>query len=237
MALDKSALVYLALIILAIGIAAVAFAKPEVVTISPGAEQNTIDVSADGVVSADPDFAEIFITVETTSGKAETAQSENAATVAALRQALTTSGLVDDVRTTSFNLYPNFFGEGFTVSHSLKVSTDSTTGVGRVLDLITAQGVTRIDYIQFSLSEDSAETLKQAALKTALDRAENKARALASAAGVGLGKAVKISETSFFSPPIFFAAERAVAAEGVPTTVVPGQIEVSATVAVSYEIA
>ena len=237
MALDKTALVYLALIILAIGVIAVAFAKPEVVTLTPGAEAKTIDVSADGTVSADPDFADIFITVETTSSSAETAQSDNAATVNSLRLALTTSGLVDEVRTTSFNLYPDYFGEGFTVTHSLKVSTDSTVSVGRVLDLITSQGVTRIDYVQFSLSEDRAEELKAAALRSAMDKAENKARTLASAASVGLGKAVKISESSFFSPPIFFGAERAVADLAAPTTVIPGQIEVSATVSVSYEIA
>src|SRR4030067_2354272 len=92
-------------IILAVGLIAVTFAKPQVVTVGAGSELNTLDVSAEGKSSADPNLADIFISVETKASTADAAQSANADTVNKLRLALVGAGSVKAVTTTSFNVY------------------------------------------------------------------------------------------------------------------------------------
>jgi hypothetical protein len=251
--------------ILAIGLVAVVIAEPSIVEVGPGADlPNTLDVSADGTASADPDVADIFITVETTAETADEAQSQNAEQVSRLRLALVGTGLVEEVTTTSFNLYPSYgyyYGayagaepaavaesgvalyqppsSGYTVTHNLKVHSESVNGAGKIIDVAVANGATRVDYVQFSLSDDKAEDLKQQALRNAAAKAKDKAQVLASAASVSLGKPLHISESSYFYPPVYYGRE-AYAFAGVaeaPTQVTPGEIEVSATVSISYEIA
>ena len=248
MAIDKNALVYLALIILAIGLVVVIAVKPSVVSVMPTSELKTLDVSAEGTASADPNLADIFVTVESNAATADAAQSANADVVNRLRLALVGTSYVKEVTTTSFNVYPDYnynyeTGEstysGYKVSHSLKINTEKTVAVGKIIDLATANGASTIDYVQFSLTDKATEDLKQTALEDAAGKAIAKAKTLASASGVMLGKPVKVSESSYYLPPIYYgntmmagAAEKSAA----PTQVVPGQIEVTATVSISYDI-
>jgi len=249
MALDKNALVYLALIILAIGLVVAIAVKPNVVTVTPTSELQTLDVSGDGTASADPNLADIFVTVESNAATADAAQSANADVVNRLRLALVGTGYVKEVTTTSFNVYPDTTynpntGEstanGYRVTHSLKIASEKVVAVGKILDVATANGASTIDYVQFSLTDAKAEDLKQTALEDAAGKAIAKAKTLASASGVSLGKPAKVSESSYYQPPIYYgntvmagAAEKSSA----PTQAVPGQIEVTATVSISYEIA
>jgi len=235
--------VMILVLVLAIGLVAVTYAKPQVVNVGTSAEQNTLDVSADGTAFADPDVADIFVTVDTRADTAKQAQEQNAATVNSLRMALQGSGLVKEVTTSSYNIYPDYSydGEatvtGYVVSHSLKISTESMTGVGKVLDVAVANGANRVDYVSFSLSDDKAELLKKQALASAVSKAKDKAKSLALASGVTLGRPVHVSESSYYQPPIYYGAEKfAMDSVAAPTQVVPGEIEVTATVAISYEI-
>jgi uncharacterized protein YggE len=248
MALDKTALVYLALIILAIGLVVAIAIKPSVVSVMPTSELKTLDVSADGTASADPNLADIFVTVNTKADTADAAQSANADVVNSLRLALIGTGYVKEVTTSSFNVYPDTTynpttgastPNGYRVTHSLKISTEKTATVGKILDVATANGASTVDYVQFSLDDKTVENLKQAALKDAAEKAMAKAQALAAASKVTLGKPVKVSENSYYQPPIYYgntvmagASEKSAA----PTQVIPGQIEISATVSISYDI-
>ena len=246
--MEKANFISLILVlVLALGLVAVAFVKPQVITVSPNAEKDTLDVSADGSASADPDIADIFVTVETRADTAAKAQDQNAATASSLRMALQGSGLVKEVTTNSYNIYPDIsydpetgmsFVNGYIVSHSLKINTQSMTGVGKILDVAVANGASTVDYVSFSLSDAKAESLKQQALASAASKARDKAKNLAIASGVTLGKTLKVSESSGFQTPIYYGAERyaMAGASATPTQVVPGEIEVTATVAISYEI-
>jgi uncharacterized protein YggE len=249
MALDKNVLAYLALIILAIGLVVAIAVKPNVVTVMPTSELQTLDVSGDGTASADPNLADIFVTVESNAQTADAAQSANADAVTNLRLALVGSSYVKEVTTSSFNVYPDYtydpntgasISNGYRVTHSLKISTEKTAAVGKILDIATASGASTIDYVQFSLSDKAVEDLKQTALEDAAGKAIAKAQTLASASKVTLGKPIKVSENSYYSPPIYYGNTYAMAgavAEKSSTQVVPGQIEVTATVSISYEIA
>ncbi len=229
-------------IILAVCLVAVIFVKPEVVTLSPSAQTSTLDVSADGKVSADADTADIYVTVDTRASTADKAQEANAATVNSLRLALHGTGLINEVTTNSFNMYPEYnydFTErtlvDYAVSHSLKINTDKVAAVGKILDVATANGATSISYVSFSLSDSKVESLKKQALVIAAQNAKDEAKALATASGVVLGKPVKVTENSYYNPPVYYDT-RSFAAESAGSQVIAGQIDVTATVSISYEI-
>ena len=229
-------------IILAIGLIATLLVKPSVVTVSPLADINTLDVSADGTVSAEADTADIYVSVDTKASTADKAQEANAATVNSLRLALHGTGLINEVTTSSFNMYPEYnydFTErtltGYVVSHSLKINTGKVAAVGKILDVATTNGATSISYVQFSLSDSKVESLKKQALAFAAENAKDKAKALATASGVVLGKPVKVTENSYYNPPMFYGAAK-LSAESASTQVIAGQIDVTATVSISYEI-
>ncbi|MEM2874369.1 MAG: SIMPL domain-containing protein [Candidatus Nanoarchaeia archaeon] len=242
MALEKSTFIFIITLILAVGLVAVTFVKPNVVSVNPSEEPKTIDVWADGKASADPDLADIYVTVETRATTADEAQSQNAKIVNDLRLALTATGLTKDITTTSFNLWPEYsYAEekpllvDYVVTHSLKINTEKVVAVGKILDVATTSGATRIEYVQFSLSDKKIEELKKQALEKALQKAKDKAKFIAFAAGVSLGRVVHISETTGYYPSIY-TREKITASEEVPTQIIAGQIEVTATVAVSYAI-
>jgi hypothetical protein len=239
--------VMILVLVLAIGLVAVTYAKPQVVNVGTSAEQNTLDVSASSTASADPDIADIFVTVETISDTAAKAQDQNAATVGSLRMALQGSGLVKEVTTNSYNIYPDISYDpesgrsivnGYIVSHSLKISTESMTGVGKILDVAVANGASTVDYVSFSLSETKAESLKQQALASAASKAREEAKKLAAASGVTLGKPVWVTENSYYQQPqTYYGGAKLAMESAAPTQVVPGEIEVTATVSINYEIA
>ena len=231
-------------IILAVGLIATLLVKPSIVTVNPSAEKNTLDVSADGTVSADPDIADIYVTVETKADTAQKAQEDNAAIVNSLQLALRGTALTDEVTTDYFSLYPNYQYDydtgrsstsGFVATHSLKIHTSKVVAVGKLLDVATTNGATSIGNVQFGLSDSKQESLKEQALESAVAKAKTKAKLLAGASGIALGKIVDVTESSYLQPPIYYAAaDKAMA--GSSTQITPGQVEVTATVSLSYEI-
>jgi len=231
-------------IVLAASLVVFAFAKPQVVSVNPFESTKTLDVSADGKISADADVADIFVTVETKAKTADDAQEQNAAIVNSLRLALHGTGLIKDVTTSSFNMYPNYnydtgraVTDGYLVTHSLKINTEKVAAVGKILDVATANGATTISYVSFSLSDSKVESLKKQALAIAAENVMSKAQSLATATKVVLGRPVKVTENSYYNQPTYYGANFAAKELAAPTQVIAGQVDVMATVSISYEIA
>jgi hypothetical protein len=100
-----------------------------------------------------------------------------------------------------------------------------------VLDRIIAAGANEIAGISFSVS-DRSKRLDQARAEAVQD-AKRKAEVLAKAAGVGLGRAVRIVEEGRSSPgPIMMRA----AAPTAPTPIAPGEQTLHAGVSVTFEL-
>ena len=215
---------------------------PGVGSMRAGVEERAIMVMGEGKASAEPDLAVIRIGVETRARTADAAAEENGDRMANVMDALQRREIADeDIQTVDYSIRAEIDWEdderrilGYVVSNSVSVKVRDVDQVGDVLDAVTDAGANNIHGIQFTFDDPSE--LREQARAEAMADAQGKAEALATLAGVGLGKPRIISE-SFIQPPPF-ALERVYAAAdgggGVPVS--PGQLGVNVQVQVTFDI-
>ncbi len=216
---------------------------PSLGALGPGAEQTGIMVMGEGKASAQPDVAMVNIGVETRSATAKGAADANKEQMADVMEALQGMGIAEeDIQTADYTIYPEMqWSEdepprviGYVASNSLLVKIRQIDQVGDVLDAVTEAGANNIYGIQFTIDDPSS--LREQARAEAMADAQSKAQALADLAGVGLGKPRLISE-SFVEVPIPYpAVERAPMGGGVEVPVSPGQLEISVSVQVTFDV-
>lgn len=161
------------------------------------AEKNAVAVHGRGEFSVPPDHASIRIGVSTSGATAEKAARDNAAAAEKIRQALLTSGVkAKDVRTVTYNVYPQYNRdqkiESYTASYDLSVETDDIAKLSAVLDTCVRSGANNINSIEFSLKDE--KKYKQEALILAVKDAREKADVIARTLGKRLGGALSVSE-------------------------------------------
>jgi len=121
----------------------------------------------------------------------------------------------------------------------LKIVTTDLDKVGNYVDTAVDNGATRINTINFGLTDKKKKEVNGEAMIIASDAAKEKAEALATNLGVRLGNIASVSESSFDYIPFvtrqFAVAEASVAAD-VPTEISPQDVTVRATVNVAFEI-
>jgi len=211
-------------------------------------DRRTLSVTGQGEVTAAPDRVQLSFAVETTAERAGAAVTENArrsgAVAAALKPLL---GPDDTVTTSRYTIEPRYEalpqGErrepritGYVVQNAVRVESRQVDKVGALIDAATGAGTNRVGNLEFSLVR------REEALRTAIEKAGADARAQAESAAKGLGVRIRgvVSATST-SPPIvvprrFQAMEMALESRAAPTPVEPGQVAVTATLQVTYEI-
>jgi uncharacterized protein YggE len=212
-------------------------------------QKNTISVTATGIVSVQPDRAKIQMSVITEGDTAELASTRNSDKFNALLQGLLDSGIPQDqIETTQYNIYPVYdYSDrtpqltGYRAQHSVMVTVISTQGdglgkiAGQIIDTSISAGVNQIDSIQFTISDDMIHGLRNEALKEAVLDAREKADVMAEALGVTITAVNQVSESSSIpvvrdlAPSISEGAKSA-------TELVPGELKVSASVNIVYEI-
>jgi uncharacterized protein YggE len=214
----------------------------------PGSDRRTLSVTGQGEMTVAPDRVEISFAVETTAESAAKAVAENArqsaAVAAALRPVL---GPEDTVTTTRYSIDPRYESlapserrapriTGYVVQNAVRVSSRQVDKVGAMIDAASGAGANRVGSLEFSLSR------RTEVLRTALEQAGADARAQADSAAKGLGVRIKgVVSATTSSPPIisprrYQTMEMVAESRAAPTPVEPGQIEVSATLSVTYEI-
>ncbi|MFB6171758.1 MAG: SIMPL domain-containing protein [Haloarculaceae archaeon] len=204
----------------------------------------TVQVSASGSVDADPDLAVVYLAVEHTAPTADAARERVATDAERMRAALRSAGVPDaNVSTTAFAVavvydYTDAGREvdGYRAVHSFRVET-APADAGAIVDAAVGAGATRVDGVQFILSEERRRALRAEALREAVANAESDATALTDAAGVSLGDVASLSTTDVgVSPPgPVYRGDQG--ASGGSTTLEPGPVTVTAQVHVTYEIA
>lgn len=219
------------------------------VTVSPTGEfTGGISVSGTGTVTVVPDIAILQLGVEVTSDTVGDARDEAAEAMDRVRASLVDHGVDDDdIRTTSFNIYPqyDFRSEqrrliGFTVNNEIAVTVREIDEAGEILDdAIRAGGdATRVSSISFSV--DDPDAVLDEARTEAMEDARKRAETLAEAAGVSVGDPISINESGGFFPPIpIFRAEFGAAQAddgGFDTPIAPGEQDLSVTVQVIFEL-
>ncbi len=216
---------------------------PGLAGLRPGQEEGGIMVTGEGKVSAEPDLAVITIGVETRASTANTAAEDNTELMARVMDALERREIAEeDIQTVDYSIRAEIDYEdderrilGYVVANSVSVKVRHVDQVGDVLDAVTDAGANNIHGIQFTFDDPSE--LREQARADAIADAQSKAQALASLAGVGLGKPRVISE-SFVEPvPFYMESVYAVPREaGGAVPVSPGQLEVRVQVQVTFDI-
>lgn len=173
-----------------------------------------IVVSGQGSADLVPDMAVLALTVTREAETARAALDANSAAMAKVIKAMQAKGIAQrDLQSSNFSIQPRYTqsprtaaGErpapriaGYTVRNSLTVRVRDIGKVGEVLDESVSLGVNEGGNIRFT-NDDPSGAFEQARVK-AVQQALAKARTLADAAGVKLGKVLEISEQSFEPHP------------------------------------
>ena len=214
-------------------------------TACSGKDKSTITADGTATIKIKPDQAVFYISIQTLKDTAEEAQSEDSRISAAVINALKNSGIKEeDIKTQYFNLYKRedwsekgTIFRGWQADHNLEVKTADIENVGKYLDAAVKNGATGINSINLDLSEEKKDEIFNQALMEAGAEAKKKAEVLAKSVDAKLGKIVSVSQGSPYYTQIFLAKEAVLADSGSrPMPIESGQLEITATINVVYEL-
>jgi len=212
------------------------------------AAERTISVSGSGKITIEPDVAYVSFGVFTKAKTANEAQTANAASFAAVEKALKEFGVAaKDIKTTGFYVQPEYQwsdkGEssitGYTADHTVQVAYRNLTGIGKLIDAVSKAGANRMNGIQFGTEKMDAFELQ--VIEKAMANAKAKADTIAKAAGRSVKSVLHVQQGGVSGgAPIYYPMARmestAASDGGVGTSVQPGQLEITTTVTVTYEM-
>jgi len=204
----------------------------------------TLNVNGLGSAYLTPDIAYIYVGVHTEGSAASEAVEQNKTQTNAVLEALKKAGVEEkDLRTTNFSIWPSqqYSPEGkvtgtvYMVDNTVYVTVRDLDGLGDLLDDVIAAGANTVNSIQFDVADKSA-AVKDARAK-AVEDAKKQAQELADAAGLKLGEIQSISFYDNSPYPMFegkgggggMAADSSVSIQ-------PGQLTISVSVNIAYEI-
>ena len=216
------------------------------VTPTPGSGQPTTDigVSGTGKISGTPDTAIASVGVEITSTTLAQATSDAATRMNAVIAKIKDMGVdAKDITTISYSVNPQTSnpkeGElprivGYRVTNIVQVKIRKIDDAGKILDAAIAAGANSLNSLSFTIDDPSS--LESQARTKAVQDAMAKAKTLAEAANVKLGRIISITET--VAPRPIFAREAfaAPAAASAPGPIETGQNEISVSVEMHFEI-
>jgi hypothetical protein len=237
--------VSLALVLSLVGFSGCTAGPTTIGTVDVNTQQEGVWVSGQGKVTAIPDLATLYLGVEAQADTVAEAQAQAVEAMDGVMDALSDSGVdEDDIQTQYFSIdqvtrwnddEPVVIG--YRVTNMVTVKIREIDNVGAIIDAVAEAGgdLIRINNIAFSV-EDPSEYYEEARAEAMAD-AKDKAEQLADLAGIELGKATYISEGTVYSPVDYRDAGGIVpVAEGVNTSISPGELELTLTIQVAYAI-
>jgi uncharacterized protein YggE len=209
--------------------------------------EHTILVNGVGKVKIKPDIAYIYIGVHTERPTASEAVSENNNSTNNLIDAIKANGVAaEDIQTSNFSIWANTqygpdglpSGTSYVVDNTVYLTVRNLEQLGDLLDAAVQAGANNVNSIQFDVADKSASLTE--ARKSAVKAAYEQASELASAAGVSLGEITHIEYMDsgqvygYMGYGMGGGGGGDMASSSVPITT--GQMEISATVSVTYVI-
>lgn len=219
--------------------------------VAPG--NTMLTVSAEGRSSREPDLAVFTAGVATTGKTAGEALSENSAAMNRVIQALNRAGIAErDIQTSNLSLNPVYGSRnrsantleeemppilGYRANNTVMVKQRKLEQYGRVIDTLVASGANQVNGPEFQMDEPDAAM--DDARTQAIRKARERANLYARAAGLRVVRILTISEGGGYSPrpPVMYARAAMDVAEGAPTPIAAGEVEVQVNVSVSFELA
>jgi uncharacterized protein YggE len=212
--------------------------------------KNVITVEGSSIVKATPDLITVYYTIETKGSTSAIAKDANTVIFDKLQNLITTTGFSkDDLKTQSYNIYPNTYWDGnkqttdgYVASHSLKLefSTDKLDKLSSVIDAGANSGA-GVSSINFELTTEAQNTYKAQALKLASQDAQVKADAVAQGFGKKAGKlvSVQISQFGYYPWNMYSASGSSLDVAGakeVAMNIRPSDQDISGSVSATFSI-
>jgi uncharacterized protein len=220
------------------------------ITVNMANQQTGIWVNGEGKVWVTPDLATLSLGIYSQKDKVSDAQSEAAAAMAKVMDALTSNGIEKkDIQTQNFSIQQVTRWDdktqqqvviGYAVTNMVVAKIRNLDKVGTIIDTAVSAGedLIRINGISFTKEDTSADYVK--ARELAMNKAKSKAQQMTSLSGTTLGKPVYITESSYVPPVAYmtnsFKADMAGEGGVQNTSISPGELEITVNVQVNYAI-
>jgi uncharacterized protein YggE len=204
---------------------------------------DTITVSGSGQVQAEADRAVVEVAVLATGDDIGTVRSQLSANTSSMRDALRSSGVDNSqIRTNYYDISsqdryggPREEEPQYQAVHSFTITVDDPDDVGEVIDTAVSNGASEIDGVEFTLSAERREDLREDALDAAMDNARSDASTVAGAEDIRVSGVDRISTTNINSRPFEVQQTALAGGDGGGTAINSGPVTVSASVTVVYE--
>ena len=198
-----------------------------------------ITVNGTGTITSVPDEATFTVGVQTQGSTAREALASNSEQMRRVIAAVRSAGVAkDDVQTQDVSVSANYSEEsridGYTADNSVLVTIHGVSSAGKVLDAASNAGANQVYGPTFSRSDE--DTLQAKALREAVGDAQKKAKALAAAAGVSLGRVTAITEGFPGGAEPYYSTDLRLAKSS-DAPIEPGTQDTRATVSVTFAIA
>jgi uncharacterized protein len=196
--------------------------------------QTTATIQAQGAatLSANPDQAQITVSVITNGATAQAASQANATTSTAVQNALKALNPAPTIQTIGYSVYPQYTGAqiltGYTASNTIQVTSSDLSSTGSLIDTASQAGANSVGGLTFSLQ--NPDPLKQQALTLAAKQARAHADAIAAGLGGKTGAVVSAEEGSAYTPVVGGIAA------GAATPIQTGQVNVTANVTITFQL-
>lgn len=218
--------------------------RPPVLLTTPSASSTTptfdpgVITSGDAIVSVKPDLAIVSAGVQSRASTAAAAQQDLASRAAGLIARAKSLGIADkDISTSGYAVSPNYVQsgavDGYNAFEELLLKWHNVDTIGKTLDALVQEGGATQIGVGFTLADPKAAQAEARTL--AIADARSRAEAMAGAAGVKLGKVLRVSDLSssgYRSPNYGASGAVAPAVTQVPV----GQLDVQISVEVDFAI-
>ncbi|MEI7961166.1 MAG: SIMPL domain-containing protein [archaeon] len=211
----------------------------------------TLDVSGSVVKYVAPDKVDIVLSVSTLDKSAQKSQSDNATIADKVNTTLSSlSSVRAVVKTLAFSENEEFQYDdltkksesvGYRTINQIQVTLTGSDieRAGSIIDLAIQSGANSVSSISFSLTDAKELEIRKSALSEAAFVAKTKAQSIADGLGISFGKVHSVSESSFYYTPNYKSFDSTMASGAVSQATTPitaGDVEVSASVSVNFEI-
>ena len=212
-----------------------------------------LTVSAEGRSARKPDLATFSAGVSSSGKTAGEALAANSADMNKVIAALKRAGIADrDIQTSNLSLNPIYADMsrqpadpleqqvprivGYQVTNNVSVKQRNLAEFGKVIDTLVSAGANQVNGPGFEMDNPDA-ALDEARL-AAMKKARDRAALYAKAAGLRVVRILSISESGGYMPPQPMMYARGAAADMAQSTpVAAGEVTLSTSVAVQFELA
>lgn len=202
---------------------------------------DTITVSGSGTVQAEADRAVVRVAVVSSGNDVGDVRADLSDNAQSMREALAETGIDEgQIRTAYYDISSQDRRRGpggdeadYRGLHAFEITVEDPDSVGEVIDTAVEGGANEVDGVEFTLSQDRREQLRQDALEDAMDDARGEASTVAGAEDLSIEGVDRVSTTDFSRSP--YEARGLATGDAGGTSINSGPVTVQASVTVVYD--